>query len=125
MNKVRIRNTHKSASNRQLKVSESIKRSLSEVLNIDKSLAFIIGDQTFTISQVDISPDLKNAKIYIIPFGLQDSEDLIDILNENASLIKKYLIKKVVLKYAPELRFFYDNSFDAAARVTDLLTDNR
>jgi ribosome-binding factor A len=109
------------ASNRQLKVAESLKRSLSEVLNSDKAMAFVTGDQTYTISKVDISPDLRNAKVYVIPFGVSDSEEYIKLLNENSRIIRKSLIHKMALKYAPELKFLYDHSFEQAAKVSDLL----
>jgi|SaaInlStandDraft_7_1057024.scaffolds.fasta_scaffold173053_2 ribosome-binding factor A len=123
MNKPGFKAKNKSVSNRQLKVAESIKRSVSEILNNGKVLSFVTGDQTYTISRVDISPDLKNAKIYVIPFGVNNTDDFIDILNDNNAIVKKYLINKLVLKYAPDLKFIYDTSFDAAARVSDLIDD--
>jgi ribosome-binding factor A len=126
MNKLKFNHNSKtsSKSNRQLKVAESVKRSLSDVLNNDKVMTFALGDQSFTISKVDMSPDLKNAKIYILPFGADNVDDCLNILNENRSLIKKYLVGKIVLKFTPELKFIYDDSFDIAAKISDILDDS-
>ncbi|MBT4922652.1 MAG: 30S ribosome-binding factor RbfA [Rickettsiales bacterium] len=121
MTNPRFKEKKKFASNRQLKVAESVKRSISEILNSDKVLEFVTGDQTYTISKVDISPDLKNAKVYVIPFGSSDSSEQIKLLNDNSSVVKKSLIHKMVLKYTPDIKFIYDHSFEAAARVTDLI----
>ncbi len=123
MNRFRFNNKLSLKSNRQLKVAESVKRSLSEVLNNDKVMAFALGDQSFTISKVDMSPDLKNAKIYILPFGSSDTNECIKILNESRSHIKKYLVGKVFLKFTPELKFIYDDSFDIAAKISNILDD--
>lgn len=126
MNKLKFNHNSKSSSksNRQLKVAESVKRCLSDVLNNDKVMTFALGDQSFTISKVDMSPDLKNAKIYILPFGADNVDDCLNILNENRSLIKKHLVGKVVLKFTPELKFIYDDSFDIAAKISDILDDS-
>ena len=63
-------------------------------------------------------------KYIFLPFGANNVDDCLNILNENRSLIKKYLVGKIVLKFTPELKFIYDDSFDIAAKISNILDDS-
>jgi ribosome-binding factor A len=121
MGKTSLHITKREGSNRKLRVAEGIKRAVSDVLNNDKVLAHLTADQSYTITKVDVSPDLRNIKIYVVPFGAANSDDYILILNNNAALVRKFLLAKLDLRHAPVLKFIYDHSFDDAKRINSLL----
>ena len=123
VNKFLNKNKIKAPSNRKLKVEESLKRAISDIINVDKSLSSFIGDISITISKVDISPDLRNAKIFIIPFCVDNFEDIIKDLNDNNGILKTYLVKKIELRYVPNLTFIYDSSFDNANKIENLINN--
>ena len=75
-----------------------------------------------TISHVKLSNDLKIARIYITIFGSQKRiRDAMDGFNNSKGFIKKRIAPKLGLKYMPELKFIYDDTFDKAARLDELI----
>lgn len=109
-------------SERQLKVAENLKRIIANSINIDKSLLPIIGDIYITVSEIRMSPDLKSARIYIIPsMASQDVKEMVDLINEFSYLIKKSVAKSAKLKYVPKLKFFYDESFEQANKIEHII----
>lgn len=106
-------------STRQLKVSESIKQALAEGLRKGK---FHTLDSTITISEVKISPDLKNATIYVIPLGIQpeDKKMFIENLASYTSDFRKIIAAKVNLRYCPDLVFKFDDLFEKANKIETL-----
>ena len=109
-------------SERQLKVAENLKRIIAYNINIEKSLLTIIGDVYITVSEIRMSPDLKSARIYIMP-NCQDDEvsQIISLVNEFSYLIKKSIAKTAQLKYTPKLHFVYDKLYDQANKIEDIL----
>lgn len=109
-------------SERQLKVAENLKRIIANSINIDKSLLPIIGDIYITVSEIRMSPDLKSARIYIIPsMASQDVKEMVGLINEFSYLIKKSVAKSAKLKYVPKLKFFYDESFEQANKIEHII----
>ena len=100
-------------SQRQLRVAELIRRTLSDVLARgevhDPDLARI----PITVSEVRTSPDLKVATAYVMPLGGEQRDEAIALLARNAAPLRKLVSRALTLKYAPELRFRLDTSFDA------------
>ena len=74
-----------------------------------------------TISEISISPDLSNARVYTMPLGGVKVERVLPALNRLAPLIQTLLAKRVQLRRVPRLKFFLDSSFDNAARMNSLL----
>lgn len=114
---------HKLPSERQLKAGETLKRIISEGFNIDKILFSVLGDISITVTEVRISPDLKNATIYVLPFAEIDKKLFIESLDENVNYIKTYLAKNSYMKFLPNLLFKYDESFDQVKKIDDILLD--
>ncbi len=113
----------KSNTPRQLKVSESLKRTISDALNLQQVLAHVLGDLHITVSEVRVSPDLKNAKIYVLPdCSKEDLAQVLKLLNEFSYEVKKIIARQNALKYIPQLKFYYDDSFDQAQHIANLLT---
>ena len=99
-------------SQRQLRVGELIRRTLSDIL-----MQGIIHDPdlnriSVTVSEVTASPDLKIATAYVCPLGGKGGEGLIALLAKNKSEIRRSISKKLTLKYTPDLRFRIDETFD-------------
>jgi len=112
----------KEFSTRQLKVGQEIKSVLSEI--------FMRGDfydpQTFatlhiTVSEVRVSPDLRNATVFFSPLGGKDQERMEDVLNPMAGKIKGLMGRKIQLKRIPSLHFKLDKSFENAAKINSLI----
>lgn len=100
-------------SQRQLRVAELIRRTLSDVLARgdvhDPDLARI----PITVSEVRTSPDLKVATAYVMPLGGERRDEALSLLARNAAPLRKLVSRALTLKFAPELRFRLDTSFDA------------
>ena len=110
----------KSPSQRQLKVGELIRHALSKLFM--RGEIPYLGDLPVTVSEVRISPDLKNATAYIYPLAGTGSDDLVRVLAEYEGFIRKYVSKEVYLRRAPVISFKLDNSFEEAAKISELLS---
>ncbi|MAZ80345.1 MAG: ribosome-binding factor A [Rickettsiales bacterium] len=107
-------------SKKQLQVAENLKRYLSDFFHSNDILRF--KDVHITISEVDISPDLKNAKIYIALFGGEESREVIvKALNKNTSFFKRNIAKSAILKNIPNLLFIADNLLQHSSRINDII----
>ncbi len=68
-----------------------------------------------------MSPDLKTAKVFVLPLGGKNSEQIIDKLKEFSFIIRKVLSKKIIMKFLPKLFFVKDDSFDYAEKIENLI----
>jgi len=108
-------------SQRQLRVGESLRHSLAELL-----LRIEINDEALsgvpvTVSEVRASPDLRQVTVFIAPLGGENKEAVVKALNRHCRYIRGELSHKVTLKYMPELKFKLDSSFDEYEKISDLL----
>lgn len=99
-------------SQRQLRVGELIRRTLSQVLAQGDVHDPELNRLSITVGEVRTSPDLKIATAYVLPLGGQGQEEVIDLLARNKSELRRVIGKKLGLKYAPDLRFRLDDTFD-------------
>jgi ribosome-binding factor A len=99
-------------SQRQLRVGELIRRTLSEVLMRGDIHDSDLNRISVTVGEVRTSSDLKIATAYVMPLGGEGQEDLIALLARNKHELRRIIGKKVGLKYAPDLRFRLDETFD-------------
>ncbi|HET7152763.1 MAG TPA: 30S ribosome-binding factor RbfA [Candidatus Kapabacteria bacterium] len=103
------------------RVGGEIKKIVSAVISRDHS---DISDGLMTVTDVDVSPDLRNAKIYISILGGKAShEKTIRQLNDRMHQIRGELGHEIHLRYIPELQFFIDESSAHAARISELLNE--
>ncbi len=77
--------------------------------------------QEITVTEVRMSPDLKTAKIFVMPLGGKDAEEVVTKLKEFSFVIRKVLSKKIVMKFLPKLFFVKDDSFDYAEKIENLI----
>ena len=99
-------------SQRQLRVGELIRRTLAEVLARGDIHDPELIRVSVTVGEVRTSPDLKVATAFVLPLGGQGQNDVLDLLGRNKGELRRIIGKKVGLKYAPELRFRLDETFD-------------
>ena len=99
-------------SQRQLRVGELIRRTLSEVLARGDIHDPDLNRVSVTVGEVSASPDLKVATAYVCPLGGQGGDNLIALLAKNKSEIRRAISKELTLKFTPDLRFRLDETFD-------------
>ena len=112
-------------SQRQLRVGELIKQSLGQIFLRDEAKVPNIDTKRITVTEVRMSPDLKNARAYVIPLGGKDSDKAVNILTEFSPRIRKVLSKKVDMKFSPRVSFVSDKSFDFAEKIEKLIQENK
>jgi ribosome-binding factor A len=114
-----------SPSQRQQRVAEIIRHALAEVLSRGDLQDDVLTKNVITIPEVRMSPDLKLATAYVMPLGGKDEDAVIKALEKNKKLLRQEVARRVNLKFAPDLRFRRDESFDEAARIDALLRSER
>ena len=112
-------------SQRQLRVGELVKQSLGQIFLRDEAKVPNLETKNITVTEVRMSPDLKNARAYVIPLGGKDAEKTVNILTEFSSRIRKALSKKVEMKFLPKVSFVSDKSFDYAEKIEKLIKENK
>ena len=112
-------------SQRQLRVGELIKQSLGQIFIRNEAKVPSLETKNITVTEVRMSPDLKNAKAYVIPLGGKDTEKTVSILTEFSYLIRKVLSKKIDMKFLPKVSFVSDTSFDYAEKIEKLIKGNK
>ena len=124
MAKTRI-NPQKGPSQRQLRVGELIRRNLSEVLARGDVHDPELGRVPITVSEVRASPDLRIATAFVMPLGGQDQAGTLTALRRNTAELRHLVARGLALKYAPDLRFQIDESFDRMDETRRLLQQDR
>lgn len=99
-------------SQRQLRVGELIRRTLSEVLARGDVHDPDLNRLSITVGEVQTSPDLRIATAYVLPLGGSGQEDVLKLLARNKGELRRTIGKKVGLKFTPDLRFRLDETFD-------------
>ena len=106
---------------RQLRVGEMIKQSLSMIFLKDEAKIPGINTKEITVTEVRMGPDLKTAKVFVLPLGGKNSEEIIGKLKEFSFIVRKILSKKIIMKFLPKLFFVKDESFDYAEKIENLI----
>ncbi|MSP10227.1 MAG: 30S ribosome-binding factor RbfA [Pelagibacteraceae bacterium] len=106
---------------RQLRVGEMIKQSLSMIFMRNEAKVPNLETNTITVTEVKMSQDLKIAKAYVLPLGGKDADQAIKTLKEYSFIIRKILSKKVIMKFLPKLLFRKDESFEYAEKIENLI----
>ena len=109
-------------SQRQLRVAELIRRTLSDVLNHGDIHDPDLNRMSITVAEVTTSPDLKIATAYVMPLGGERREEAIAALARNKSELRRALAKETTLKFTPDLRFLIDETFDRLDNARELFS---
>ena len=104
---------------RQLRVNEVVKRELSGIITRD----IRFDGALVTIHDVDVTPDMKSAHVFVSILGSATGASVINKLEEHRVALQTELSRRVVLKYTPHLIFHLDDSIERGARVLEILKD--
>ena len=118
MNKNKLGNP---VSQRQLRVGEMIKQSLGMIFVRNEAKIPNLETNSITVTEVKMSQDLKIAKVFVLPLGGKNAEEIINILKEFSFLVRKVLSKKITMKFLPKILFTKDESFDYAEKIEKLI----
>ena len=112
-------------SQRQLRVGELIRHAIAQMLARGEIRDEILLKRAITIPEVRLSADLRLADIYVLPLGGEGVDSVLAALNRNRRYIRGELARAVNLKFAPEIRFMADDTFEEARRIDELLRSPR
>ena len=107
------------AKHRLLRVNELVRRQLSMIITRDMRF----DDVLVTVNQVDVTPDLKNAHVFVSVLGKGSAKGVIAQLDANRVILQAEMAKDVVLKYTPHLTFHLDDSIERGDRVFKILRE--
>ncbi|MEM9318624.1 MAG: 30S ribosome-binding factor RbfA [Pseudomonadota bacterium] len=119
----RIRHEGPGPSQRQLRVGELIRRTLADVLARGDVHDPDLGVMSITVGEVRASPDLKVATVYVMPLGGAGQEEALAALNRNKVELRRAVTREMTLKYAPDLRFVLDETFDQMDATRRMLSN--
>tara|TARA_B100001027_G_scaffold199851_1_gene158828 strand:- start:118 stop:516 length:399 start_codon:yes stop_codon:yes gene_type:complete len=117
--------TQRPFSQRQLRVGELVKQNIGELLIRNEAKIPSINSKLVTVTEVRMTPDLKTARVYVIPLGGVEIKETVKILTEYSHLVRKALSKRLDIKFLPKLTFVEDNSFEYAEKIEKIIRKNR
>lgn len=112
-------------SQRQLRVGELIRRTLSDILLRADVHDPELNRHSITVGEVRTSPDLKVATAFVLPLGGREAEEALAALRRNSAELRHLVAKEMTLKYAPQLRFQLDETFDQMDDTRRMFNDER
>ena len=108
-------------SQRQLKVGEELRHLISNALLRNSFYDENIENNNITITEVNVSPDLKNAKVYVMPLGGENKLNVLNSLNRATGRLKKIISNNITLRQTPKLVFKIDDTFEYAKKINNIL----
>jgi ribosome-binding factor A len=112
-------------SQRMLRVAELIRHSMAELLTRGAINDPVLDGHVVTVPRVKMSPDLKLASVYVMPLGGKDVSNVIAALDRHKKYLRTEIAHRINLKFAPEIRFKIDDSFDNVAKIDALLNSDK
>ena len=112
-------------SQRQLRVGELVKQNIGELLIRNEAKIPSVNTKLITVTEVRMTPDLKTARVYVIPLGGIDTKETVRILTEYSHLVRRALSKRLDIKFLPKLNFVEDNSFEYAEKIEKIIKKNK
>jgi ribosome-binding factor A len=108
-------------SQRQLRVGEQLRHALALILQRGELRDPALHGATVTVTEVRVTPDLRNATAYVMPLAGREAEAVLEALGRSAGYLRGQLAREVPLRFTPALAFALDTSFDHASRINELL----
>lgn len=109
------------AGQRQRRVGEELRHLIARLLRDGNCRDPVLRDASITVSEVRVSPDLRNATVYVMPLGGAGASEILPALRRAAPFLRGLAAHDLALRYAPQLVFTLDQSFDQADRIAELL----
>ena len=121
------RDSHKPTgpSQRMLRVGELVRHALAGLFARGEIEDEVLTGKVITVPEVRMSPDLKLASAYIMPLGGEGADAVAEALNRHNRFIRGRIAPELDLKFAPELRFFVDETFEEFGKIDALLRSDR
>ena len=118
---------NKILSHRARKVGEQIRQLISKILINNDFHLYNLSNKVITVTDVDLSPDLKNAKIFVMASPEVKGEiknfSVVNELNKKNRYIKKLISKSLKVRFIPEINFYQDTSFEYSKKIDDILKE--
>lgn len=108
-------------SNRMGRVDGEIKKQLSEIINYDLKNPKVSG--IISVTRVNVTPDLRYAKVYISTLDEKSIKKVLDGLEESKGYIRSEIAKRVNLRITPDFHFVYDDSEENGERIDAILRE--
>ncbi len=108
-------------SQRQLRVGEELRHALAQLLRPGELRDPALFDANITVTEVQVSPDLRNATAFVMPLGGANAADIVAALRRSAPYLKGRIARLVQLRRVPSLSFALDSAFDSADRISAIL----
>ena len=108
---------------RLLRVGENVRHAISAILARGDVQDEDLSGASITVSEVRVSPDLRNATVFVMPLGGDPKAKITKALNRNSAFLRGEMSKVVHMKYMPRLKFILDDSFDEASHIDAILRD--
>ena len=117
-----MRHPSSEPSQRQLRVGEQIRHIVAETMQRGHFHHAILQDAGHvTVTEVRVSPDMKNATAYVMSLGGQNMDEILPALNDSTAIFQKEIGRQITMKFTPRIRFLKDDSFENAQRIDELL----
>lgn len=110
---------------RMLRVGELVRHALAGLFARGEIDDPLLEGKVITVPEVRMSNDLKLANAYIVPLGGEGADEIVAALNRHARFVRGRVAPELDLKFAPEIRFFVDNTFDEFGKIDALLRSDR
>jgi ribosome-binding factor A len=112
-------------SQRQLRVGELVRHAMADVLARGEIEDEALSGTVVTVPEVRMSNDLKLATVYVMPLGGLHAQEIVDALNRHKKFVRGRIAPQLNLKFAPDVRFQVDDTFEEAGRIDALLRSDR
>ena len=112
-------------SQRALRVGELVRHALAAIFARGDVDDDALRGAVITVPEVRMSPDLKIANAYIMPLGGQHADEIVKALNRHAKYVRGRVAPQINMKFAPEVRFHVDETFEEASRIDGLLRSDK
>lgn len=110
---------------RALRVGELVRHALAAMFARGDVDDDALRGTVITVPEVRMSPDLKVANAYIMPLGGQHAPEIVAALNRHAKYVRGRVAPQINMKFAPEVRFHVDDTFEEASRIASLLRSDK
>ena len=112
-------------SQRMLRVGELVRHALADIFARGEIEDEGLVGSVVTVPEVRMTPDLKIANAYVMPLGGVHAEEIVAALNRHQKFIRGRIAPRINMKYAPDVRFYVDETFEEAGRIDALLRSDR
>jgi ribosome-binding factor A len=121
------RESHRPAgpTQRMLRVGELVRHALAGLFARGEIVDEVLAGKVITVPEVRMAPDLKLASAYIMPLGGEGAAEVVEALNRHHRFIRGRIAPELDLKFAPEVRFFVDETFEEFGKIDALLRSER